>query len=182
MLPPVVSATIGRQLEVGPRLSLQGNPDVEILGKALHNIFAADLIVPDHDDRATMAAGVLENHALSAYVAVDDVLACAARFQQFLNENFRPLNIYCEWPVTMVLENGQRMNGWIDTLFETEEGGIIIDHKSFPGRRSEWDQKALSYSGQIEAYRQAVTHATGRPVASQWIHFSVGGGLVQLVF
>lgn len=181
MLPAAASATIGRQLEVGPRLPLQGNPDTEILGKALHNIFAAELIVPNHADRVSMVAGVLENNALSAHVDVDDVLACAARFQQCLNENFKPIRIHCEWPVTMVQENGQRMNGWIDVLIETEEGWIIIDHKSFPGRRSEWEQKALSYSGQLEAYRQAVVRATDRPVVSQWIHYSIGGALIEVV-
>ena len=45
----MASATIGRQLEVGPRLPLQGSPDTEVLGKALHTIFAADLIVPNAD-------------------------------------------------------------------------------------------------------------------------------------
>ena len=126
-------------------------------------------------------AGVLENHTLSAHVAVDDVLACASRFHQCLKKNFRPLAIHCEWPVAVALENGQRMNGWIDALIETEEGWIIIDHKSFPGRRNERDQKALSYSGQLQAYRQAVEWATDRPVISQWIHFSVGGGLIEVV-
>ena len=73
------------------------------------------------------------------------------------------------------------MHGWIDLLLETAEGFIIIDHKSFPGGRSRWPQKALSYSGQLAAYREAVLKATQRPVISQWIHFSVGGGLVEVV-
>ena len=178
----VASAAIGRRLEVGPRLSLKGNPDIEILGEALHNIFAADLIAPNHAGRAAMATGVLENHGLSGNVAADDVLACASRFQGCLHETFKPLSIRPEWPVTMILDNGQRMNGWIDVLVDTEEGWIIIDHKSFPGGKSEWEQKALSYSGQLEAYRRAVIKATERPVISQWIHFSVGGGMVELLF
>jgi ATP-dependent exoDNAse (exonuclease V) beta subunit len=81
----------------------------------------------------------------------------------------------------MVLDNGQRMNGWIDVLVDTEEGWVIIDHKSFPGAKREWDQRALSYSGQLEAYRRAVMQATERPVISQWIHFSVGGGMVEVM-
>jgi len=39
----------------------------------------------------------------------------------------------------------------------------------------------LSYTGQLEAYRRAVVQATERPVISQWIHFSVGGGLVEII-
>jgi ATP-dependent helicase/nuclease subunit A len=181
MQPMVASAAIGRRLEVGPRLSLKGSPDIEMLGEALHNIFAADLIDPNHAGRVAMATGVLESHGLSNKVAADDVLACASRFQGFLHETFKSLSIRPEWPVTMVMDNGQHMNGWIDVLVDTEEGWIIIDHKSFPGRKSEWEQKALSYSGQLEAYRRAVMQATKRPVISQWIHFSVGGGLVEIV-
>ena len=151
------------------------------LGEALHNIFAADLIAPNHADRVDMAASVLENHGIPTSVAADDVLACTSRFQGCLQDNFKPLSIRPEWPVTMTLETGQRMHGWIDVLVETEEGWIIIDHKSFPGGRNGWDQKALSYSGQLAAYRNAVMQATGQPVISQWIHFSVGGGLVEIV-
>ena len=144
-------------------------------------MFAADLIAPNHADRVDMATSVLENYGISASVAADDVLACASRFQGCLHDNFKPLSIRPEWPVTMTLETGQRMQGWIDVLVETEEGWIIIDHKSFPGGRKDWDQKALSYSGQLAAYRNAVMQATGQPVISQWIHFSVGGGLVEII-
>ena len=181
MQPRTTSATVGRRIEVGERLPFKGNPDPEILGEALHNIFAADIINPNHADRATMVTNALENHGLLSSIAADDVLACASRFQGCLHDNFRPLSIRPEWPVTMTLENGQRMQGWIDLLVETEEGWIIIDHKSFPGGRKNWDQKALSYSGQLAAYRNAVMQATGQPVISQWIHFSVGGGLVEIV-
>jgi len=181
MLPAVSSATIGCQIEVGPRLPLQGNPDTELLGNALHNMFAADLVSPEHAGREAMALGVLENHNLSENLSVQDALDCSLRFLSCINENFKPVGIHCEWPVSMAFENGQRMNGWIDVLIETAEGCIIIDHKSFPGSKSEWERKALSYSGQLEAYRSAVQQATGRPVISQWIHFPVGGGLLELV-
>ena len=69
----------------------------------------------------------------------------------------------------------------VDVLVDTEEGWIIIDHKSFRGGKNEWDQKAYGDSGQLEAYRRAVTQATERPVISQWIHFSVGGGMVEVM-
>jgi len=70
--------------------------------------------------------------------------------------------------------------GFIDLLLETNRGWVVIDHKSFLGKRSDWNSKALSYSGQIAVYRDALT-ATGRPFASAWIHFAAGGGLVQII-
>ena len=52
----------------------------------------------------------------------------------------------------------------------------MIDHKIFPGKRTEWEAKALSYSGQLKLYRE-VTGATA--VA---IHLVTTGTLLFLDF
>ena len=176
------SASIGRIIDVGPRLTLKGKPNSGILGNALHNILAADLIDPEHAGRSEVIEGVLRRHGLTNSLQSDEVAAYTAGFRSRLVEEFNPSNMLAEWPISLLLDNGQRMQGWIDLLLETEDGYIIIDHKSFPGGSSKWSQKALSYSGQLEAYRQAVKKATQRPVINQWVHFSVGGGLVEVVF
>jgi ATP-dependent exoDNAse (exonuclease V) beta subunit len=176
------SASIGSIIDVGSRLTLKGKPESGILGNALHNILAADLIDPEHAGRREVIEGILRRHGLTNSLQSDEVAAYAAGFYRRLVEEFKPLKVLPEWPLTLVLDNGQRMHGWIDLLLETPEGYIIIDHKSFPGGRRDWSQKALSYSGQLAAYREAVLKATQRPVISQWIHFSVGGGLVEVVF
>lgn len=178
--PAVASAAVGQIIELGPRLGLRGNPDIETLGDALHNILAAELIAPGHPERVAMAADVLARHGLDAALDAGEVLACAERLRDKLGELFDPRRVLAEWPVTAVADNGQVLSGWIDVLLETESGWAVIDHKSFPGGRGEWADKALAYSGQLEAYRRAVETATGRPVVSQWIHFSVGGGLVEV--
>jgi ATP-dependent exoDNAse (exonuclease V) beta subunit len=64
-------------------------------------------------------------------------------------------------------------------LVETGNGWILIDHKSFPGKRSEWSTEAVSYSGQLALYREALNKLK-LPVVSMWIHFAVGGGLVEV--
>jgi ATP-dependent exoDNAse (exonuclease V) beta subunit len=74
---------------------------------------------------------------------------------------------------------GQRIEGFIDMLVETGNGWILIDHKSFPGKRSEWSTEAVSYSGQLALYREALNKLK-LPVVSMWIHFAVGGGLVEV--
>jgi hypothetical protein len=73
--------------------------------------------------------------------------------------------------------HGQRTCGYIDLLLETSEGAVIIDHKSFLGKRADWPAKALSYSGQLAPYRNA-RHTPA--IDSTWIHFAAGGGLVQV--
>jgi hypothetical protein len=54
---------------------------------------------------------------------------------------------------------------------------VIIDHKSFLETKSDWPAKALTYSGQLPAYRDA-RHDPA--IASTWIYFAAGGGLVQV--
>ena len=80
------------------------------------------------------------------------------------------------------MDNGQIVRGWIDTLLDTETGWVIVDHKSSPRPRGEWEAEALAYSGQLDAYRHAVAAATDRGVVGTWIHFTVSAGLVEVVF
>jgi ATP-dependent exoDNAse (exonuclease V) beta subunit len=180
--PSLESASSGRIIDVGPRLTLNGKPDSGMLGNALHNILTADLIAPGYAGRHEVIEDILRRHGLANSLQSNEVVAHTAGFHRRLVEEFNPSGILPEWPLTLVLDNGQRMHGWIDLLLETPEGYTVIDHKSFPGGRREWPQKVLSYSGQLAAYREAVLKATQRPVISQWIHFSIGGGLVELVF
>ena len=67
----------------------------------------------------------------------------------------------------------------MDLLLETDQGWVLIDHKSFPGKRSDWASKAISFSGQLALYREALENL-GKEVASLWIHFAVSGGLVEI--
>jgi ATP-dependent exoDNAse (exonuclease V) beta subunit len=179
--PAVSGASIGRVIELGPSLVLAGRPDAEVLGEALHNILAADLIDPRNPGRKRMAAAAMQRFGLAEALGEDEVLECARRLHECLSTNFAPQALYVEWPVDGFFDNGQRLHGWIDLLVDTEAGWILVDHKSFPGSREEWPERALAYSGQLQAYKTAVQRATSRRVLSQWIHFPVSGGLVEVV-
>ena len=79
----------------------------------------------------------------------------------------------------LVKDNGQVLLGWIDLLLETDAGWVVIDHKSSPRPRSEWTAEAIEYSGQLAAYVSALRGA-GLECAGCWVHFPVGGGLVEV--
>ena len=85
-----------------------------------------------------------------------------------------------EHPVEMSQDNGQILRGWIDLLFETDAGWIVIDHKSSPRPRSELAAEAIGYSGQLAAYVTAL-RGSGMECARCWLHLPVGGGLVEVV-
>jgi ATP-dependent helicase/nuclease subunit A len=99
------------------------------------------------------------------------------RFAAQLNKLFQPKTILLETPFLSVNNHAQRTSGYIDLLLETSKGAVIIDHKSFLGKRADWPAKALSYSGQLAAYRDARRTPA---FESTWIHFAAGGGFVQV--
>jgi ATP-dependent helicase/nuclease subunit A len=166
-------------IELGARVTLRGKCDEAQLGDMLHAILAAEMIQPSHANREATAARILKGFNVESIVNVQDALAMVDRFQKKLVERFHPKSVLVEVPFEYVNEAGQRIAGFMDLLLETAAGWIVIDHKSFPEARKYWEAKALSYSGQLKFYRDALK-SSGRQCAGLWIHFAVGGGLVEI--
>jgi hypothetical protein len=79
-------------------------------------------------------------------------------FAAHLEKLLQPKTILVETPFLSVNNHGQRTSRYIDLLLETSEGAVIIDHKSFLGKRADWPAKALSFSGQLATYRDDRLH------------------------
>jgi ATP-dependent exoDNAse (exonuclease V) beta subunit len=175
--PPV---RIGQTLNLGARLPVAGDPDEATLGDALHAVLAAELLNPNHPQRRAMAARILRGYGLEHAVQPNDALALVDRFRSGIEGLFHPKQMLVEVPFTVTSQTGQQVTGIMDLLLETDGGWVIIDHKSFPGRQADWAAKALSYSGQLALYREAVLKLKGKPPRT-WIHFAVGGGMVEVM-
>ena len=102
-----------------------------------------------------------------------------ARFQKGVARRFQPKSVLVELPFEYVNEAGQRVTGFMDLVLETEAGWIWVDPKSFPGSKKEWEAKALSYPGQLKCYREAFVKS-GHHCLGVWVHFAVGGGLLEV--
>ena len=176
---PVEGAVVGDVIEVGPRIAVY-REDMGRIGTALHAVIAAELVNPDRDDAVDCAANLIRNAAGEGAVAPMDAVGCARRLMATLNDRFAPSRILVEHPVELVQENGQVFHGWIDLLLKIEAGWVVIDHKSSPRPRAEWTEDALDHSGQLAAYARALGGA-GLGCAGCWVHFPVGGGLVEVV-
>ena len=175
--PKLCKAKVVQSIDLGSRLSISGAVDENDLGNALHAIFAADFINPKHSDRFTVIERLLQVHGLEHNIKGQDVAAMIDRFAAQIDKLFRPKSILVETPFLTINSGAQRISGFIDLLLETARGVVIIDHKSFLGKSVDWPQKAVSYSGQLDAYRNS---HHGFPIDSMWIHFLVGGGMVQI--
>ena len=177
---PVEGAAVGAMVEIGPRIAVHSD-DMGKIGTALHASIAAELVNPHRGDSVDCAAELIRNGAGEGALSPRDAVDCARRLMDAVNARFAPRRMLAEHPVEFVQDNGQVLRGWIDLLLETEQGWIVIDHKSSPRPRSEWAAEALEYSGQLAAYAGAL-QGGGLHCAGCWVHFPVSGGLVEVVF
>lgn len=174
-------AVIGRIIDLGSRLPINGKPEMDHLGTLIHDLIAAEFSGALGTDVEARCAELLSANGLSGVVRPAEAAVLGRRLRETLQREFAATAFHPEWPIACDLGNGRRLNGWIDLLVATPQGWLIVDHKSFPGRREDWSAQALAYAGQLAAYRRAVTEATGQPVLGTWIHFCIGGGLVEVL-
>ena len=174
---PLEGATIGEILEYGTRIEWTGHPNDRDLGDAMHRILAAEVLHPAHPDREARIRAILAAFGLEKNLEAAAVAHAVDRYLAFIQDHFNPTAQRVEVPFTAVNESGQRITGFIDHLLETESGPVIIDHKIFPGKQCDWEAKALSYSGQLALYRDAVDPDHSPRTL---IHLVTGGALVPV--
>lgn len=174
------NAAIGEITELGGRLKQRGDPEDAVVGDALHAIMAAAFIQPKRDALPATVTRLLKGYGLDTVMQTDEIVTGVDGFRKWIGNKFATKRTLVEWPFHHTTATGQRVDGWMDLLLETGAGWVIVDHKTFPGAKTEWKAKALEYSGQLAIYRDALVAATGQKIASIWIHFIVGGGAVEL--
>ena len=176
--PQLEGASIGKSLQIGERIALHKSPDITRLGEAVHAVIATAMT--GGGTSTVVTERVLRDFGMSESIAARDVEAMVSKFLTCIQEQFQPRRSLAEVPIHYTNSAGQQLQGFIDLLLETDHGWVIIDHKSSPRARSEWEPEALKYSGQLDMYRQALLAATGKPVIACWIHFAITGGLVEV--
>ena len=174
---PVATARCQVVHDFGRRITLSGNPDLDILGQALHHALALVLAHPGVDQ-------AILRELVAQYPGVlldsDEVRTRAAALSDWLARTYPGGTLHCELPFSRPLPNGQLQNGQIDLALERPDGWVIVDHKSNPQPKADWLQVATRHSGQLAAYAEALEDLSGKPVLGTLIHFSVSGGVVEV--
>ena len=175
--PAIETATVAEVVTLGGRVPVKGG-DMAAVGNALHAIIAMRLVNPAVAGGPARAERIIEACDAAACLDAADALAAAERFHAWVRERFAPERVHVEYPVSHVLGGGQTRVGWVDVVLRSERQVVIIDHKSSPRPRTEWEAEALSHSGQLAAYAEAF-RAVGQP-ASTWIHLAVAGAALRV--
>jgi ATP-dependent exoDNAse (exonuclease V) beta subunit len=88
--------------------------------------------------------------------------------------------VLVEVPITQLLAGSQLMNGRIDLLLKTDQGWILLDHKSGSQNSSQWATLAAGHGGQLAAYSAAIEKVTGIPVQETWLVLPVAGAALKV--
>lgn len=158
--------------------------DMVDVGNCIHQIYAAI-----EEDRPAYKIGIdeiIDSYGLTA--VFDDISLIHAAWENlknYLTETFGPaVKTYHERPFRLE-KNGQTIIGSIDLVWETEEGGVLLDYKTCPMgidaiMDSESEHYAGRYAGQLDAYEEALT-AAGEKIIARLVYYPVNGNLVQIV-
>lgn len=174
-----IAYRVVEKVELGPRLPLVGSPDMAQLGEAVHAIFAADDRAAERPARLALALSILQRWNVHE-VQADDVLSACDRLQDHFEVRWPGAQMRREIPIHARVGE-QLIAGRIDLLVEHAAGLAIVDHKSFPGSRDNWDAKAVGYGPQLGLYAEAARLAVEHGICDHlFVHMPIVGALLRL--
>ncbi|MDN5350519.1 MAG: ATP-dependent helicase/nuclease subunit [Bacteroidales bacterium] len=159
------------------------------IGDLLHAIFYHYNHNGSDEQFLEITRRLIQNHEAEKNFPAPESVIKAIRnlYSQLISDFGKPSKIYKELPLQLAHE-GQVFRGEIDLLFETENGLILIDYKSYPGSinnvlSENTDHYAGKYSGQLATYHNMIeqTHPGNKKVLHKFIYYAVLGILVELV-
>lgn len=175
-------ASVGETVEIGERIpiSIRDDDEMRRFGDAVHAFLAADRAAYSDDEREALARDVLERFEVAATVDASRLHIASDQLLQWIESRWPGAVLRQEWPVSQRLPEGTVLQGIADLVLETQEGLVLIDHKSFPGNREQAAERAGEYAGQLAAYAGALEAATRMPVLKVYIHLPVSGTVVEV--
>jgi ATP-dependent exoDNAse (exonuclease V) beta subunit len=172
------SVRVVETVQLGPRINLVGDPDLQAVGEAFHRFFAFDDPVRPAPARIGLAGEMVRRWG-ATQLASGDLVEAADRLHAFLDQRYGGSARMREWPVHAA-ENLQVISGRIDLLIDDGDGFAVIDHKSFPGAMALDETRLKAFGGQAELYARALHACAGRECRDYWIHQPIAGMMIRI--
>lgn len=167
----------------GKRIKVEGKPEMDEVGNCIHNAYAAFQGEARHDLEVVerIARGFGFDKVLSDKQAIVDAYTWLANW---LTEKYGAAEVVHHELPFMHEVGDQVVRGSMDLVWETSEGCVLVDFKTFPGGASsvmnpEHDHYAGKYGMQFLCYEEAIK-ASGRKVIASYVYYPVAGLLVNL--
>jgi ATP-dependent helicase/nuclease subunit A len=172
---------VGDVERIAPSLRVQwsGSLDRAGFGDTVHGFLAADRVEHELDLRRQRARRLLDACDSGASVEPDALIGLSDALHAFVQRRWPGAVWHREIPIRVrvgVGDAARRVNGGIDLLLETEDGYVVIDHKTYGNPDpAAVRAHAEQYLPQLGAYGAAIDALGGKRVREYWLHFGVGG-------
>jgi len=158
------------------------------LGDCLHDIFAVYKPGTDPGSFEETASAIIRRHDLHGWLThPGHVTEAISKLHAFLEETYGQAEaVYHELPLQME-ENGQIFRGEADMLWETKDGLVLIDFKSYPGNKEHvmtpgHNKYSGRYAGQLFTYKRMLekAHPGKKQTTALLVYYAVIGVVVEM--
>jgi ATP-dependent helicase/nuclease subunit A len=166
--------------QIGERIPIIGNPEMDIVGNAFHAFFAADRSEFDDQERLDLATGIVQRWQLIGTIDPCHLVQASHNLRNWAEKHYPNAIWRREWPMSSRLPEGTVVSGFSDLMLEVGDRFVVIDHKTFAGNKKEAAKKASEFSGQLKAYRDILHVQNEGASVSCYIHYPIVGIIVQI--
>lgn len=164
------------------RISLKSSDEgMDKIGTCLHNIFC----VLEQNPTEAQISEIIKNHEMTqALPNTSEILTAWTNLERFLTEKYgTKTETFHELPFKQHYDS-LIYTGSIDFIWETSDGVVLVDFKSYPGSKNdvvepEHKHYAGMYAGQFECYERALA-AAGKKVLAKLVYYHVMGVAIKL--
>jgi ATP-dependent exoDNAse (exonuclease V) beta subunit len=150
------------------------------VGSAIHAFLAADPLSGAEEPRVAIATELLSLYGLTGVIRPDLLLVAHDTLKAWLDTRYPGARWRREVPIVGAVASptgARQARGAIDLLLETDEGWVIVDHKTYPG--GDFEAKARGFLPQLAAYGKLLEAEGSRPVLTKLVHFPIGGTVAE---
>lgn len=112
-------------------------------------------------------------------IAPEDLVAASDRLIAYLRATYGKVTALKEHPMHMRVSN-QVASGWIDLVWQTQDGYVIVDHKSFLGRSETVKKHCTAFVPQLNLYADCLEKALGSKPLALLVHLPMIGLMVEI--
>ena len=175
-------ALVGAPERIGSRISLVGKPDVNALGDAIHGFLAQDATGQGLETRKGKAQAICKRWGVAG-ISAHELVAASDRLIAHLADRYGEGVALTEQPIRLKVSRdtgSQIATGWIDLVWQTTNGYVIVDHKSYLGQVDTVQQHCTAYVPQLNVYADCLEKALGEKPLALLVHLPMIGLMVEI--
>ena len=165
------------------RIPFHGNNDImNLVGDCIHNTYAACNGDKSHD--IALAESVIRGFHFEKVLPDAEAIIAARQFLiDHLTKIGAKVNEHHELQFNHLIGE-QIVRGSMDLVWETADGCVLVDFKTYPGKifdviEPNHDHYAGRYKPQFDCYRSAL-EAAGKRVLKSYVYYPINGTIVEI--